>query len=249
MTGNGKKYTTKNVPTWALKSRQSFMDYADYVGAKHMWYETPTVFGPSPFYESLRAVYDESLDVYDTILFVDCDVLSRSKDNIFEYDVKHVGGVMDRHITELPQDLIEYIAKKNQTFKDGWFNYETEAHDAIREHYGWLKWNKSTTYPFLDQFINSGVVLWTPSGREKARQTFEDMHDYYSIKFGLTNGHKFQKEDQCYLNVQCVLNKIHVTELPVKFNDQEWDKHPNDKSNDSFIHFTGDKGKDRLNQY
>jgi lipopolysaccharide biosynthesis glycosyltransferase len=240
------------VPEWALVSRRSFEEYSSKYNVEYMWYEEQTIDSPSPFFESLRPVYDSTLDVYDYILYVDCDVYAADDtDNIFDYakDIGDVGGVMDRHITELDEELVKYIAQKNQTFSDGWFNYEVEAHDAIRQHYqNWFKWKKSTTHPALDQFINSGVVMWSKQGRLKAREQFKSTRDYYTnIEFGPTNGHRFQMYDQGYLNTMLAMLDFDVTELPVRFNDQEWERYraPLNASN-TFIHYTGDKGKDCL---
>ena len=249
--GDGKKYKYDKVPEWALVSRRSFEEYAKKWRVEYMWYEEQTVNAPSPFFESLRPVYDETLDVYDYILYVDCDVYApKDVDNIFDYAklVTDVGGVMDRHITELDDDLVKYIAQKNQTFSNGWFNYEVEAHDAIRRHYqNWFKWKKSSTHPELDQFINSGVVLWSKKGRLKARKQFKSMLEYHTrIPFGPTNGHQFQKYDQGYLNAMLAMLDFNVMELPVRFNDQEWDKYRPPIAAKRFIHYTGDKGKDKL---
>ena len=250
--GDGKKYKYTKVPEWALVSRRSFEEYSSKYNVEYMWYEEQTIDSPSPFFESLRPVYDSTLDVYDYILYVDCDVYAADDtDNIFDYakDIGDVGGVMDRHITELDEELVKYIAQKNQTFSDGWFNYEVEAHDAIRQHYqNWFKWKKSTTHPALDQFINSGVVMWSKEGRLKAREQFKSTRDYYTnIEFGPTNGHRFQMYDQGYLNTMLAMLDFDVTELPVRFNDQEWERYraPLNASN-TFIHYTGDKGKDCL---
>jgi len=250
--GDGKKYKYTKVPEWALVSRRSFEEYSSKYNVEYMWYEEQTIDSPSPFFESLRPVYDSTLDVYDYILYVDCDVYAADDtDNIFDYakDIGDVGGVMDRHITELDEELVKYIAQKNQTFSDGWFNYEVEAHDAIRQHYqNWFKWKKSTTHPALDQFINSGVVMWSKQGRLKAREQFKSTRDYYTnIEFGPTNGHRFQMYDQGYLNTMLAMLDFDVTELPVRFNDQEWERYraPLNASN-TFIHYTGDKGKDCL---
>ena len=248
--GDGKKYLYDKVPEWALKSRRSLEDYAKKYDVEYMWYEGKKLQrAPHPYFESLRPVYDEYFDQYDHILYVDCDVFaSIATDNIFQYNIGDIAGVMDRHITELDDDLVKYIAQKNQTFSDGWFNYEVEAHDAIRRHYqNDFKWKKSTTHPELDQFINSGVVMWSKSGRLKAREQFKSMSDYHiRIPFGPSNGHKFQSYDQCYLNAMLAMLDFDVTELPLRFNDQEWDKYRPPIAAKRFIHYTGDKGKDKL---
>jgi lipopolysaccharide biosynthesis glycosyltransferase len=249
--GDGKKYKYTKVPEWGLVSRRSFEDYAKKFNVEYMWYEQQTVNAPSPFFESLRPVYDNTLDVYDYILYVDCDVYAtKNIDNIFDYanNIGDVGGVMDRHITELDEDLVKYISRKNQTFSNGWFNYEVEAHDAIRRHYhNWFQWKKSTTHPDLDQFINSGVIMWSKKGRLKARKQFKSMLEYYTrIPFGPTNGHQFQKYDQGYLNAMLIMHDFDVTELPLRFNDQRWEKYQPPIEKSKFIHFTGDKGKDKL---
>ncbi len=250
--GDGKKYKYDKVPEWALVSRRSFESYARTYDVEYMWYEGKHLQkAPHPYFESLRVVFDESFDKYDYILYVDCDVYATNTvDNIFDYAevIGDVGGVMDRHVTELDEDLVKYIAKKNQTFENGWFNYEVEAHDAIRRHYqNDFKWKKSTTHPELDQFINSGVILWSLGGRFKAREKFKSMSDYHiRIPFGPTNGHKFQSYDQCYLNAMLAMLDFDVTELPLRFNDQEWDKYRSPIAGKRFIHYTGDKGKDKL---
>ena len=73
------------------------------------------------------------------------------------------------------------------------------------------------------------------------------MSDYHiRIPFGPTNGHKFQSYDQCYLNAMLAMLDFDVTELPLRFNDQEWDKYRAPIAGKRFIHYTGDKGKDKL---
>jgi len=63
--GDGKKYKYTKVPEWALVSRRSFEEYSSKYNVEYMWYEEQTIDSPSPFFESLRPVYDSTLDVYD----------------------------------------------------------------------------------------------------------------------------------------------------------------------------------------
>jgi hypothetical protein len=73
------------------------------------------------------------------------------------------------------------------------------------------------------------------------------MLEYYTrIPFGPTNGHQFQKYDQGYLNAMLIMHDFDVTELPLRFNDQRWEKYQPPIEKSKFIHFTGDKGKDKL---
>ena len=238
-------YLGGGMPTWANVSKYSIQKYCERFDIEYEFHGKPIMKDlPAPHFENLFLLYDDKYDEYDNILYLDIDIVDRKMNqNIFDFEVDDVGAVQDRFLVELEGPDKERAAYKKLTYENGWFNFEIDAHNAIREKYGDFKWKTSPTYKPLDQFVNTGLLLWSKKGREKAKKLFTSVQEYVRIDFGPTPAHKFQGLDQLYINWQFAINDFKITELPREWNNQEWNK-PNLVN--QFVHFTTEPGKKTL---
>lgn len=235
-------------PLWVDFATKSIRAYAAEMNIEYQFHREIDFDCPSPYFSHLWFLYDDHYETkYDNILYLDCDITAKGvQENIFDIEIGDIGAVPDRFLKNIPHDFIRTLEKKNQSYEDGWFNYEIDCHNVLREKFGDFSWKKSPTTG-LDQYINSGVLLWSKKGRIKARKLFTNLAEYgriETIEWGPTPQHAFIGLDQLYVNWQLTINDFDITELPVQWNQQQWET----AGKGQFIHHTGARGKHNLNR-
>jgi len=186
---------------WIPYSVQSASDYADRIGADYIFSRSMSLEGSNPnrrldrYFNILDLIYDPMFEKYDHILYLDVDILvNTSADNIF-----NVEGIMK------DTDVIgsfEYSYKLNEY---------RENEEVFKKHGSFLIPSKIPTV--LYRFINTGVIVFTKKGRERARLEWDvDWRDFRdTVDKGLLTA------DQPYINAMLNKHNFNVLEL-----DEEW---------------------------
>lgn len=217
---------SKTLPKWANESVQRFKHYAKLHGADY-WFTPSSSFSPEcHYFEHLRLMYDENFSKYDQILYVDVDVIvERFEDNIFDCQIADIGMVPEYRAPGMNAPPVFALDSYFVTYRDLAKRFDLPV---VQPH--------SVESKYL--MFNSGVILWSRSGLDKARSKFLDWkkwHHQVPGQFGL---------DQPYMNGQ-VTKHLDYTELPLKWNCfPAFRFDPGHEPKDAvFVHYTGGKKK------
>lgn len=214
------------LPGWADESIKRFKYYAKKYGADYMFTPESTYSPGCYYFEHLRLVYDDRFKIYDQILYVDVDVIvDRFDENIFEQPINDIGMVPEYKAPGMNANPVFTLDSYHATYRD-----LTKKFDLP------IVKPKSVSADYL--MFNSGVMLWTQAGLQKARSSFMDWkkwHDRVPGQFGL---------DQPFINGQ-VTKHLDYTELPLKWNCfPKFRFEPGQEPKDAvFVHYTGGKKK------
>ena len=185
--------------------------YADKIGADHV-YEKDANFitnigSYSSSYGLFKAIYEYS--DYDYVMYADCDLVPRDDctENIFENLGDHDIGICEEPNAPL--------ARKKYTIGGGINNKNDEAWVSLIEK----KWNVTLprTKDGLPKVYNSGMVLWSKAGMEKAREKLYDFGKYVN----LINAFKlppFYTCDQHYIHAMLEVCNFNWIQMPYKWN-------------------------------
>lgn len=206
---------------------EAMAEYAARIGAEYL-FEENTKFATnlghySPHYGKFKPIFTESFKKYDKVLVVDCDVFPVDKlsENIFDVAIDQDMAIC----VEPNTPALRALAKTapNKASDEEWaqfvqYKYAIElprnADDSLKNY-------------------NSGFVLWTKGGIEKASKQFKPFKEYVDI----INGRgliPYYSCDQMYLQVMMQLLGLRYTEL-----DPNW--------NACIHHYRLDNGKIALN--
>lgn len=191
------------IPNWAKAGSRSAQEYAEKTGAEYMLSQERHFPHLDPRLDSLRLIYDESYDKYDKILCIDLDILLKTDENIFDFEIGDIAMVHEvgifnnsagnwiKRVMDVPGYQRGIIAYGKSIFGEDWM------------------FPKSTLYPQERfRYMNGGVQLWSREGRQKARKHFTCVDDYYT---------RTRQTEQMYINLQLSNPVFEVTEL-----DQSW---------------------------
>ena len=203
------KHFPKEMPEWVKRSSEYFKRYARTHKTDYLFSTSRYIKSSSNFFECLRVIKDPLFDDYDTVLYVDVDVMPKDfSKNIFEVEFGDIAGWPEwRH-----PDLAVPV---------NW-----SAKSTIRNrfaHFG-APIIKPKTNPLDIRVINTGVVLWSKEARFKARNKFIDHEKWFHYKNPILDkslknvGHSSQCLDQPYLNAMWSKFGFEVTELPIEWN-------------------------------
>ncbi len=201
-----------------------FKRYADAIGADYIFDDECNNTG-NVYFENLRVIYDEMFDQYDKVLYADTDIVVENfKENIFNEDIKEIGMVPEIVLSgmcDLPFHTFPHIE----------LEYRSWASQFSIPIY------KPTLGPGSYLMLNSGIIVWTKKGREKAKKRFMGWQQWHN-----TVTHRHLKLDQPYINGQ-VQKHLQYTELPSK-----WNMYPRTRFKSglepkeiNFVHYTGGK--------
>lgn len=212
-----KKHYPDEIPKWVEVSVNSVAEYAQHHGNIDSYcYASKFVQSSSNFFDKLRVYLDPSLDQYDQVLYLDCDVLVKDiRQNIFDKLTRDnyfdVAGV-----AEFPHH--EYSVPVN-------WNVSKPLEDRFR-HFG-SRMVKATSNNGPYRMINSGVLLWSKEARLKARKQFLSHEEWFNYNNALLDsslknvGHSSHCLDQPFLNA--MFNKFNFNVLELK---TEWNRFP-----------------------
>jgi hypothetical protein len=209
----------KKMPHGVEVGKQFMSDYAKSIGADYKFNLNPTWAKDKcnipEYYNAFEPIYNpEYYEQYDNILFCDLDIIpvDNLNENIFEQNVEEIGICRETHKEKLRHEATGGInAKGDEAWaricKDVWKT------DMPRNEEKKLK------------VFNSGVVLYTQKGMEKARKGFVPFQEYIGKMQGLN---RFYSIDQNYLHAMLHIANINYTEM-----NEGWN---------SYVHYHGQAG-------
>lgn len=192
--------------------------YAERIGAEYEFAKDPSWAKKRcsipEYYNAFEPVWTDRFQDYDKILFVDTDVFAVDglTENIFDQDIKEIG------ICNEPHKEISHLTTRSP------INTEQDE-----------KWNRVLVQNFGKEMprnkdgnlkiFNSGVVVYTPEGREKARKNWIPFSKYIdTVKSAGLN--RFYTIDQNYLHAMLIIGDHKYTIM-----DSGWN---------SYVHYDGD---------
>jgi hypothetical protein len=196
---------------------ENMKNYADRIGAEYIFKTDPywaQMYCDIPtYYNAFEPIWAERFEEYDNILFADTDVFSVDclKESIFDQKIGDIGICREEH-KEITRGRGEGI-----------FNNKT---DKLWNSY--LKTKYKVDMPLNDngdmKIFNTGVVMYSPEGREKARKGFVPFQEYIDYMRG-TSLPRFYQIDQNYLHAMMFIADMDITEM-----DHGWN---------TYIHYAG----------
>jgi lipopolysaccharide biosynthesis glycosyltransferase len=216
------------IPEWAEISIELFKRYAKKHGVEYQ-FTGKLEYCNNHYFENLKIVYKDEYLKYDKILYVDVDVIPENmEENIFDLDIKDVALAPEYHLLGMDSpplfSLPGYVRMYAQCAQ--MFDLPNVKPKTVKS-------------PYL--MMNSGVIVWTKKGREKARQLFMNWEKWYNT---LKDKNRLICLDQPFINGQ-VIKHLDYTELKLKWNHYpRFRFYPGRAPNDiNFIHYTGGKKK------
>lgn len=185
--------------------------YADKIGAEHV-YEKDVNFRSdlgsySSSYGMFKPIYEYG--DYDYVMYADCDVVPKDNcdENIFEFLGDHDVGICEE--PNAPS------ARKKYTIGGGINNKNDEAWVDLVER----KWNVTMprTLDGLPKVYNSGMVLWSKAGMEKAREKLVDFGKYVNL-VSVFKLPPFYTCDQHYIHAMLEVCEFNWKLMPYKWN-------------------------------
>lgn len=166
------------------------------------------------YYNAFEPIWSDRFSEFDKILFVDTDVFAVDglDESIFDQDIAEIG------ICDEPHKEISHLTTRSAI---------NTAQDE--------KWNKVIAQRFGKEMprndagnlkiFNSGVVVYTPEGREKARKNWVSFSEY--INAAQSSGlNRFYSIDQNYLHAMLIIGEHDYTVMHNGWN--------------SYVHYDGD---------
>lgn len=166
------------------------------------------------YYNAFEPIWEKRFEKYDNILFADTDVFAVDglTENIFDQDIPEIG------ICDEPHKEISHLTTRSHinTARDEQWN------EVMKSRFGKeMPRNKRGNL----KIYNSGVVLYTQAGREKARKNWLPFKEYIdAVRFAGCN--RFYTIDQNYLHAMLIIGKHNFTLM-----DSGWN---------SYVHYDGD---------
>jgi len=180
-----------------LESKDQAKAYAERISVEHRFStryayagdnRTPQAHNAS-YFEILRYVYDEKYDVYDNILFLDCDILiNPNAPDVFASfrNYRQIAMCLEEPFGATAQP---WYFSENEYWKDMVRKYSMHGVEIKEPHHSFRQYN-------------TGVVLMSLAWRRDAREKYDNwknwMTDYQDF-------HPFLSNDQSYIN--CMIMK------------------------------------------
>jgi len=200
------QYWIGDIEPCARAGQRAMQEYADRIGATYRFEHNPTFISGmvskyASHYSALRPVFDVSMHYWDRVLFVDCDIfpVAGLEQDIFEEDVADIG-------------ICEEIGEPKFRAADPKFREEAWYSEVVRKYGGRVRRDENN----LPRIFNSGLVLYTKEGMQKAKQNFYPMEEHWRhfSQFGQT----IYFRDQSYMNAHITCNAVDWTILDSKWN-------------------------------
>lgn len=237
-----KEYEENRKPKYAQISSLLMKKYAEDCGAEYVFYNEPFFHEYCVWlhttHEKMRIIYDESFDEYDTVVYVDTDIIPHSNaKNIFEevketsayiesYEKGMVGGAV------LPAD----VETTNTRFALDLF----EAHNLTPIEIDVPK-EAGTKFKKIYKWYNTGVMVWTKEDRIRARNEWQHFYN-----FKQSTHKKFTQTDEGWYNIQVKKHNFPVKNLDIVWNTTPLFYQHGKIPHAEFYHFSGGKGKDLI---
>lgn len=208
------------VPPGVRYSRKNIGEYAERIGADHVFEIDPPYlhnFPEKSYYGALNPLLRPEFDKYDNILTLDADIFAVDglTENIFDVIRPDTDIAMAQEIFEPGRKTHEKSRNLGHPADEKWAS-------VVETKYGiTLPRNKNN---HLISY-NSGVVVWTRAGLEKAKKGFMTPDDYVeTIKQG--GAKQFYGADQHYINTALLYAGLNFEEIGSEWNTtiNYWDK-------------------------
>lgn len=195
-------------------SKEQFKNYADKIGCDYIFEHNPKYVSNlgkySPHYGAFKPVFESSFDKYDNVMFVDSDVfpVNNIEENIFSEFAASEKEIGICEEWNAPKVRTKYtIAGINNSNDEKWVK-------VIED-----KWGVTLprTKEGLPSVFNSGMVLYSKSGRDKAKKSFVNFSEYVKLisKSGLP---AFYTCDQPYIHAMLEVCKFDWITMDYKWN-------------------------------
>jgi len=209
-------------PEWVGISQQKFKKYAEVTGADYFFFEKYE-FCNNHYFEKLKMIYLDTFKYYDRVLYVDTDVIVENFiENIFDIEIEDAALVPEHRANGMK---VEPLFMKPE-YVNTW--------ELITKVYN-IPFIQPQTVKAEYLMFNSGVMLWSREGLNKAKEKFLPCTEW------IKNVDHFSL-DQPYFNGQ-IIKHLNYKELPLK-----WNCFPRMRFNEGFIpeeinfvHYTGGK--------
>ena len=193
--------------------------YAEKIGADYIFKTNPIwaqqYSDIAQYYNAFEPIWNNTYhEKYDNILFVDTDVFGVDglTENIFEQGVTEIG------ICDEPHKEISHLTTRGHINTAG----DEKWNKVMRQRFGKeMPRNKDGNL----KIYNSGVVLYTKEGREKAQKNWIPFKEYISA-VRMAGCNRFYTIDQNYLHAMLIIGNHNFTKL-----DSGWN---------SYVHYDGD---------
>ena len=153
-------------------------------------------------YLALNLIYDKSFDQYDHILYLDTDT-------IIDVDAKNIFKI------ESIQKHTDIVAANQQT--TGYKGCPQSRKVNLMASKLNCQLSRSNDKNREFRFLQTGVVLYTKKGRQKARRTWDDWRQWIKIGNDL-NMSIVHLTDQPFINAMASKHNFNVLELSSKWN-------------------------------
>lgn len=192
--------------------RKAMEEYATRIGADYIYEQDPrwrTDLGRySPHYGTFKPIYTDSFYEYDYIMYADTDVFPREglEENIFEGFDAEV-GICEEHNAPLARKLHTIGGGINNKNDEKWCS-------VIKEVYGK---DMPRTSSGLPKVYNSGMIVWSKQGMEKARKNFKKFASFQAVVKG-AGLPDFYTCDQPYIHAMLEVCEFDWVTMPYKWN-------------------------------
>ena len=215
----------KKMPQGVEVGKKFMSDYAKSIGADYKFNLNPKWANNKcsipEYYNAFEPIYNpEFYEQYDNILFCDLDIIpvDNLNENIFEQDIEEIGICREKHKEKLRAASVSGINSRGDEI---WASIckRVWKTDMPRNEENNLK------------IFNSGVVLYTQKGMQKAREGFVPFEEYItkiSANHGTGRLNRFYSIDQNYLHAMLHIADINYTEM-----NEGWN---------SYVHYHGKAG-------
>ena len=201
--------TRNNLPG-VNASRKNIKQYADRIGAEHLFEENPPLLHNKQFalyHGAFNPIFREEFHEYDNVLFLDADIhtVEDLEENIFEGFNSDIGLCTEPLQPKLRAETKVGMVNRHQN--------ELWAKHVEKEYNMTIPRNKNG----LLEIYNGGVVLYSNKGLVNAKKNFPPLEHYVDFVLSIKGCLPFFAADQDFLQVA-----IHATNTDFVKLDKGW---------------------------
>ena len=229
-------------------STKSFSNYAEAIGAEYLFSDQPYFDDRVDtylwmLYDIARLWVDPYFDKYDDILYVDTDIIVNTQENIFDYHEGDLSGVLE-------SDIVDDSGKQRYNpWDSNDVKYTNIALTYLKSNVPLAECHVlPPNLPSKVLCYNTGVMVWSKEGRQKAREKFDGWVGWYNNGVELGNP-SWLNNDQFYISAQSIKHDLDLNFLDQKWNDSPHYGDRNTLLKSNFLHFSGGNGKEKMMKY
>jgi hypothetical protein len=244
-------YKFDNVPEYAEVSKLYVEEYAKKCEADYKFYHDAFFHEYSIFlhttHEKMRIIYDESLDEYDNVVYVDTDIIPHSQaPNIFdEMKGKGVGVYVENFEKgSFASSCVPWNCEpdspmeSHSTLPHRLFDLNGVAHKIRKQKVNNISWQNNE---YIVKWYNTGVMYWSREDRIRAREEWDHFYNFRQLC-----AKKFVDSDEGWFNVQALKYDWEFNDIPVEWNCMPDFYTPENVPKANLYHFSGSGAKKTL---